>query len=152
MSKERKLTRNERLTWRSVFEAHGRVLRHIDDDLAAAELGSLTDYDVLYTLYLAADRRVRLSDLAAAALLSRSGISRLVDRLEAKQFLRREPCEDDRRGAFAHLTDEGVNELRRIWKVYSAGISRYFFSGVTPEETEAIGQVFGRVRDSLRSP
>jgi len=150
MSDEPKLTREERLSWRALFEAHALVLRRIDEDLSRADVGSLTDYDVLYTLYLSPERRVRLAELATAALLSRSGLSRLVDRLEAKGFLRREPCEDDRRGAFAHLTDEGVEELRRIWKIYSAGIARYFFPTLTAEETETVGRIFGRVRDTLR--
>jgi DNA-binding MarR family transcriptional regulator len=56
-------------------------------------------------------------------MLSRSGLTRLVDRLESSGYLKREPFADDRRGTLAVLTDAGVEELRRIWAIYSAGIA-----------------------------
>lgn len=150
MAEETTLSREERLAWRALYEAQARILQRIDEDLHQAGVGSLSDYSVLFTLYEAPLRRVRLAELANAAFLSRSGLTRLVDRLETRGFLRREPCLEDRRGAFAVLTDEGIAELRRIWKVYAAGIARTFAAHLSANEIKAVGETFGRLRDALR--
>lgn len=144
------LTKPQRMAWRALFEGHALVLRQIDRDLEEAGVGSLSDYDVLYTLYLSPGRRQRLSEVASAALLSRSGLTRLLDRLEKKGYLRREACPEDRRGLFAVLTDEGLGELRRIWAVYSRGIARYFAPFASSEEMVTIAAVFGRIGAARR--
>jgi DNA-binding MarR family transcriptional regulator len=127
------------------------VLQRVDGDLAAAGVGSLRDYDVLYTLYRAPNRRLRLAELSDAAILSRSGLTRLVDRLEARGLLRREPCAKDRRGAYAVLTDEGLEEMRRIWAIYGRGIAEYFAAHLSAEETETTQRAFARIADILRA-
>jgi DNA-binding MarR family transcriptional regulator len=144
------LTRPTAAAWSAVFEAQQRTLRQIDADLEAAGVGSLLDYDVLYMLYLAPERRRRLSELADGALISRSGLTRLVDRLESRGWLKRESCPDDRRGLFAVLTDAGLEEMRRIWEVYSRGIATYFAAHISPEELETIRTVFTRIAEKQR--
>jgi DNA-binding MarR family transcriptional regulator len=150
-SRRTHLTKPQRAAWAAVFEAQQRTLRQIDADLEAAGVGSLLDYDVLYMLYLAPERRRRLSELADGALISRSGLTRLVDRLEARGWLKRESCPDDRRGLFAVLTDAGLEEMRRIWEIYSRGIATYFAAHVSPEEMETIRTVFTRIAENQRA-
>ncbi len=143
------MTPAERKAWRELYRMHGLVTHRIENDLHAAGVGSLSDYAVLYALYEAPDRRVRLAELAENAMLSRSGLTRLVDRLESNGYLKREPYPDDKRGTLAVLTDAGVEEMRRIWAVYSAGISRYFAAQITESEAETITAVFRRVVGAL---
>ena len=145
------LSADERKAWRSLYEAHGIITRRIEQDLQAAGVGSLSDYAVLYALYNAPANRVRLSELADVAMLSRSGMTRLLSRLEALGYLRREPCADDRRGIFAVLECEGVAEMRRIWAIYSQGIAAHFAAHLTDDETEAITATFRRIVGELRS-
>jgi DNA-binding MarR family transcriptional regulator len=85
--------------WRALLTAHADLTERIDAALRAAGVIPLRWYDALLSLYEAPGRRLRLAELARAALLSRSGLSRLVDRLEAAGLLMREPCEDDARDA-----------------------------------------------------
>ena len=146
-----KLTKPQRMAWRTLFEAHNLIMQRIDADLEAAGVGSLMDYDVLYCLYESPERRVRLAELADTVLISRSGLTRLVDRLEARGLLQRASCVRDRRGAYAVLTDEGVEELRRIWAVYGKGLADYFAPHASPEELATVQTVFKRIRDDLRA-
>lgn len=148
-SEERALSPAARKAWRSLYETHGLVTRRIENDLHAAGIGSLSDYAVLYALYEAPGRKVRLSELADNAMLSRSGLTRLVDRLESDGFLKREPYPGDRRGTLAVLTDTGIDEMRRIWAIYSAGIARYFATRVSDSEAETITVAFRRVVGAL---
>ncbi|MBC8140165.1 MAG: MarR family transcriptional regulator, partial [Armatimonadetes bacterium] len=108
-----------RKAWRALYEAHALVTRRIERDLTAIGGGSLSDYGVLFTLSNAPGGRVRLSELADAAMMSRSGATRLVNRLEEGGFLERIACDTDKRGMFAVLTEAGRGEMRRIWAVYS---------------------------------
>lgn len=146
------LAREPRKAWRALFEAHARILAQIDRDLEAAQVGSLSDYDVLFTLYESPHRRLRLAELALAAVLSRSGLTRLIDRLETKGYLRREPDPSDRRGTFAVLTETGIEELRRIWAVYSQGIARYFADPLSEAEVEMVYTLFTRLAARMRCP
>ncbi|MBC7806046.1 MAG: MarR family transcriptional regulator [Akkermansiaceae bacterium] len=149
MSEDRTLTSAERKAWRALYETHGLVTRRIESDLHAAGVGSLSDYAVLYALYEAPGKSVRLAELADAGMLSRSGLTRLVDRLESDGYLRREPFLDDRRGTLAVLTDAGTEEMRRIWKIYSAGIARYFAAQLSETEAEGITATLRRVVSAL---
>ncbi|MGH7580039.1 MAG: MarR family winged helix-turn-helix transcriptional regulator, partial [Gemmatimonadales bacterium] len=101
--------------WRALLTAHADLTERIDAALRRAGVIPLRWYDALLCLYEAPGRRLRLAELARAALLSRSGLSRLVDRLEANGLLTREPAADDARGAYAVLTPAGLQALRRCW-------------------------------------
>src|SRR5947209_4747658 len=107
--------------WRAFLKAHAIIINRIDRDLAAAELPPLSTYDVLIELYEAPEHRLRMHELAQRVVLSRSGLTRLVDRLEAEGLLIRERSGADRRGAYAVVTEEGIAALRRTWPVYARG-------------------------------
>ena len=112
--------------WRAFLNAHAHVTRAIGRDLAAAGLPDLGWYDILWTLYRAPERRLRVNDLAREVVLSPTAMSRFVDRAEAAGVVRREPDPADRRALQVVLTDEGVALLRRMWPIYARGIEEHF--------------------------
>ncbi len=135
--------------WRRYYSSFWRVFAAIEADLAAAGLPSLSWYDALYELYLAPGRHLRMSELARSALLSRSGLTRLVDKLEREGLIRRTACPSDGRVQHAELTDKGVETLRKIWPVYRAGIVKYFAPHLRETEAKHVAEIFGRVRSAL---
>jgi DNA-binding MarR family transcriptional regulator len=131
--------------WRTFLKVHATIIDRIDHDLLAAERLPLSSYDVLIELYEAPERRLRMHELAERVVLSRSGLTRLVDRLEAEGLLTRDRCGTDRRGAYAVITEQGIAALRRTWPIYAQGISQYFAQWLTPEEAEVLESAFGRI-------
>lgn len=137
-----------RLTaWRSLLNAHAAAVGAIERDLAAEGLIPLTWYDVLVALWEAEGRRLRLHELADRVVLSRSGLTRLVDRLEAVGLICREPCPTDRRGSFAVLTEKGAATLRQTWPAYARGIVEHFARHLSEDEAAAVAAALGRVGD-----
>jgi len=131
--------------WRAFLKAHATVVDRIDHDLAAAERLPLSSYDVLIELYEAPEHRLRMHELAQRVVLSRSGLTRLVDRLEAEGLLTRDRSGTDRRGAYAVITEQGIAAMRQAWPVYARGIIKYFAQWLTPEEAQLLGSALGRI-------
>jgi len=131
--------------WRNFITAHAHLIDRIDGELAAAQCLPLHWYDVLIELYEAPDRKLRLSELAEKVVLSRSGLTRLVDKLESAGYLRREPSPTDRRGAFAVITDKGQAALKASWPVYARGIAAYFASHLSDDEARLLRDAFARI-------
>ena len=131
--------------WRALITAHATVVEKIERALLEAELPPLGWYDVLLELSVAPDCRLRMHELARAVVLSRSGLTRLVDRLENAGLLRREPDPSDRRGAFAVLTDEGRDMLRQMWPVYAGGIAEHFGRHISDEEAHVLTEALSRI-------
>ena len=122
---------DERLAaWRALLNAHAATTRRVEAGLKSAGLPPLGWYDVLRPLYRAPERRLRMNELAQQAVLSRTGLVRLVDRIEAAGLLRREPVPEDGRGAYAAITDAGIDTLKRMWPVYARGIEHHFLEPV----------------------
>jgi DNA-binding MarR family transcriptional regulator len=124
--------------WRALLNAHAAAVGAIERDLAAGDFIPLTWYDVLVALSEAPDERARMHELADRVVLSRSGLTRLVDRLEAAGLVRREASRTDRRGAFAVLTDEGRATLLRTWPAYARGIAAHFARHLSEEEADHV--------------
>jgi DNA-binding MarR family transcriptional regulator len=135
--------------WRSFLHAHARLTRRLDEELQAAHHLSLAEYDALLQLARAHGRRLRMSALADRVLLSRSGITRLVDRLEAAGMVTRSACMTDARGAEAILTTEGLQRLREASRTHLAGVERYFLDVVAPADQAAMERGLDRVLDGL---
>lgn len=112
--------------WRAFLTAHALATKRISRDLADAGLPDLTWYDVLWALHRADGRRMRIRELADAVVLSSTGMTRFVDRLQAAGLVRREAVPGDRRGAYAVITKEGSALLRSMWPIYARGIATYF--------------------------
>src|SRR5207247_1234860 len=104
--------------WRAFLDAHALALGAVERDLAAAGMPPPSWYDVLWSLARAPEGRMRIHAVADAVLLSRSGLSRLLDRMESEGLITRAACPSDRRGAYAVITGDGKAALRRMWPVY----------------------------------
>jgi DNA-binding MarR family transcriptional regulator len=131
--------------WSAFLRAHARVTRLLERELQAEESLALADYDVLVQLALAGDRRLRMSELADRLLLSRSGITRLVDRLERDGLVERMTCESDRRGQWAALTDAGHQRLRNASPTHLRGVAEHFLDRIPQEELETLRRTLERI-------
>jgi DNA-binding MarR family transcriptional regulator len=120
-------------TWRAFLNAHAVLIQRIEADLKAHGLPPLSWYDVLWPLYRAEDQRLRMNELAQQVVLSRTGLVRLVDRIEAAGLLRREPVPEDGRGSYAAITREGAAMLSRMWPVYRRHIQKDFLDPLGSE-------------------
>jgi DNA-binding MarR family transcriptional regulator len=135
--------------WSSLLHGQAALVGVLDHELTA-ELGlPLTWYDVLVTLH-AAGGRLRMQELARSIVLSKSGLTRLVDRMVAAGLVAREPCEGDRRGLLAALTPEGTAMLGRAAPVHLRGIEEHFGRLLSGDEADVVRTVFDRVLTSLR--
>lgn len=112
--------------WRALLNAHAAVTAQVEAALTDAGLPPLTWYDALWPLYRAERRRLRMGALASEVTLSRTGLTRLVDRLEREGLIRREAAPEDRRGFYVVLTAAGAAVLRRMWPVYEAVLDEAF--------------------------
>ena len=136
-------------TWRSFLVAHARITRRLDDELQAAHGLSLAEYDALLQVANAPGRRIRMNVLAERVILSRSGITRLVDRLEAQGCLARSACATDARGQEAVLTTVGLERLRAAATTHLEGVHRYFLDRLDGPELAALETSLGRVAGPL---
>ena len=133
--------------WGTFLRAHARVTRELERELQANEELSLADYDVLYQLAAAEGRRLRMSELADRLLLSRSGATRLVDRLEADGLVHRASCATDRRGLWAHLTDRGLNRLRDASPTHLRGVCEHFIDRIPARELAQLRRTLERIAE-----
>ena len=139
------LSKQHLVAWRTFLKAHALLVDRIDHDLVAARQLPLSWYDVLIELYEAPERRLRMHELSERVVLSRSGLTRLVDRLEAEGFLRRDRSGTDRRGAYAVITEQGIAALRHAWPIYAKGIAQYFAHWLTEEEARLFESALERI-------
>ena len=137
--------------WQSFLRAHARLTRRLDEDLREQHGMSLAEYDALFQLSQAPGRRLRMSRLADQVLLSRSGVTRLIDRLVEDGAVERVACSDDARGAEAVLTRVGLDRLRAAARTHLEGIQRWFVEQVEPRDLQAMDRAFGRVVEALDS-
>jgi DNA-binding MarR family transcriptional regulator len=127
--------------WRAFLVAHARLFRRLDDELQVEHALSLPEYETLLQIAQAPDRRMRMSQIANRVLLSKSGVTRLVDRLVADGFVERSQCSSDARGAEAGLTPAGLERLRAASTTHLRGIERYFLSAVEADELVVLGRM-----------
>jgi DNA-binding MarR family transcriptional regulator len=137
--------------WRLLLEAHASTTELLERELVAERGLPLSRYDVLLNLAEAPGGRLRMQELSASVLLSKSGLSRLVDRMVEAGLVRRERCQDDRRGWFAVLTDQGRSALRRAAPVHLRGIQEHFARHLRPEEVEVLAAALARVVAAARA-
>ena len=136
--------------WRLFITTHATLIGIIDKEMTAADVVPLHWYDVLIELYEASDHKLRMHELADKVVLSRSGLTRLVDRLEQAGYLQREVDPEDRRGFFTVITEEGIAALRQGWKIYERGINEHFAQFLTEEEATILQNAFTRILDAAR--
>ena len=134
--------------WQAVLRAQNRALRAIEQDLHDQGLIPLSWYDVLLELNAAPDRQLRMQDLAARVVLSRTRVSRLVSELERVGYIERVPDPDDGRATLARITAEGRAARRQAAPVYLAGIEEHFSRHLTTAQQDAIAKGLQRVVDA----
>jgi len=132
--------------WRGLLRVHAALVRGLDAELEAAHDLPLSSYDVLIYLRSAPGRRLRMADLADSVLLSRSGLTRLVDRLVREGLIVRDTCESDGRGSFAVLTDEGEELLARARPTHLAGVRERFLRHFSEDELRTLAGFWERVK------
>jgi DNA-binding MarR family transcriptional regulator len=134
--------------WRAVLNAHAAVIARVEEALADAGLPPLAWYDVLWAVRRAPGRQARMAELADGLTLSRGGATKLVDRLEQAGLLRRRRAEDDGRGLYAVLTDDGERMLRRMWPVYAGVLRETFVDPLSDAEAGAIAAGLERAKQA----
>lgn len=124
--------------WRAFLQAHARITRRLDEELRAEHDLSLAEYDALLTIADAPGRRIRMRQLADRVILSKSGVTRLIDRLVLDGLVQRDACLSDARGAEAVLTPAGLDRLRRASRTHLRGIDEHFLAALEPDDLPAI--------------
>jgi DNA-binding MarR family transcriptional regulator len=131
--------------WRSYLQSHASIVRQLDAELVAAHAMTTRDYEVLLYLSQAPDRRLPMSVLATSTMLTRSGITRLVDGLVAGGLIERVACDNDARVSYARLTDAGYERLREAGCTHIAGIQRLFLEHFSPAEINELAALLSRL-------
>jgi DNA-binding MarR family transcriptional regulator len=136
---------DELAAWRGLLRAHDQLTRVLDADLSEAHGLPLASYEVLLFLANAPDGRMRMSELADSVLLSRSGLTRLVDRLAADGLVERIQCPEDARGLYAAITEAGRRRFAEARKTHLAGIRGRFLDNYSAAELRRFGQLWSRI-------
>jgi DNA-binding MarR family transcriptional regulator len=131
--------------WRGLLRVHAALVKSLDAELAAAHDLPLSSYEVLITLEAAPGRKLRMSELADSVLLSRSGMTRLVDRLERDGLLERDHCTADGRGCFAVLTGQGLATVAEARRTHLGGVRQRFLSQFADDELRVLAGFWERV-------
>ena len=137
--------------WRAFLTAHARVTELLESDLQRERGLPLAWYDVLVQLSEAADHKLRMTDLAGAVLLSKSGLTRLVDRMCAAGLVDREPDASDRRGRWVSLTPAGRTRLRSAAPTHLRGVAEHFTAHLTPESAEILAETLTEIARAAES-
>jgi DNA-binding MarR family transcriptional regulator len=145
MSVHQGLTSAELTAWRTFLRAHSTIVRALEAELLAEHDLPLASYDVLVQLSESPDWRLRMTELADRVLLSRSGLTRLADRLEREGLIARQPCPNDARGTLAVLTDAGLERLRQAWPTHLRGVEQHVVGRLTPDEVVQLGTLLGKL-------
>jgi len=148
----RELTLEELGAWRGLLRVHAELVKALDAELLAQHDLPLNSYEVLITLQAAPGQRCRMAELADHVLLSRSGMTRLVDRLEREGLLERDTCASDGRGCFAVLTPKGGELLVRARATHLDGVRERFLRHFEPGELTALAGYWERVAPGAADP
>ena len=139
------------LAWRSFLEAHAGLTEVLERELQEERGLPLAFYDVLVQLGEAPDGKLRMQDLAERLLLSRSGFTRLCDRMEAAGLLQRTRCPSDRRGVYAEITPAGAKVLAEAAPVHQRGVEEHFARHLGSGDLEALRAMLDRLSEGNRA-
>jgi DNA-binding MarR family transcriptional regulator len=145
------LTVAEQRAWRSYLSATQGLFHHMERDLQNRAGLLQADYEILVRLSEAPGRRLRMSDLSTETLFSRSRLSHAVKRLAGLGWIEREECPEDRRGAFAVLTEAGFSALEAAAPGHVDMVRRLVFDGLTPEELAAFARACAKIARAVRA-
>ena len=134
--------------WRLFLRTYRRVLDQLEVELQEQRGLSLAWYDVLIQLYRSPEHRLRMNDLAGSVLLSKSGLTRLIDRMEKAGLVERASCPSDRRGSFAVLTPRGEEVFKEAAPAHLEGVARHFTDHLTADEAGKMVDAFERILEA----
>ncbi|WP_374982739.1 MarR family winged helix-turn-helix transcriptional regulator [Streptomyces fradiae] len=143
------LTDREQHVWRAYLHATMLLEDHLDRQLQRDAGMPHVYYGLLVQLSQAPRRRMRMTELAKAAKITRSRLSHAIARLEKNGWVRREDCPSDKRGQNAYLTDEGFEVLRRSAPGHVEAVRQAMFDRLTPEQVDQLGAIMRVVADAL---
>ncbi len=143
-------TDHRQRAWARFVTAQAMLLERIEAALAAQELPPLAWYDVLWILECAEDARLRMHDLARRAVISRSNVTRLTDRMEKAGLVMRSESPDDGRGIICSLTAAGRKMRARMWPVYCAQINALFGSQMNAREAASMAEILEKIIENMR--
>jgi DNA-binding MarR family transcriptional regulator len=138
------LTSEELAAWRGMLAVHAHVTRALDAEMQAAHKLSVSAYEVLMFLTDAPDHRMRMSEIADGVLLTRSGCTRLVDRLAHRGYVMRALADSDGRGLYAEITPEGLAVAQAARRTHLAGVRREFLDRLSGEDQRRLGEIWAR--------
>jgi DNA-binding MarR family transcriptional regulator len=144
-SEQETLTLGELRAWRGLLRAHACLAKRLDSELEHAHGLPMSSYEVLHHLEETTGGRMRMCELAEQAQLSRSGLTRLVDRMERDGLVERCSCEHDARGSYACLTHAGRERLQEARGTHLAVIRDQFFSHVSELELSTLADMWERI-------
>src|SRR5438128_7481214 len=136
--------------WTAFLDAQAALLRQLEAELVEKEGMTLAEFDVLIQLGMAPDRRLRMTELSERVRLSRSGLTRLVDRLVQAGFVKRTRCASDRRGTFATLTAVGGARLRHARPVHLRGVREHFGKRLSEAQLAAVAEALEPLARAMR--
>jgi DNA-binding MarR family transcriptional regulator len=145
----RKLGEEQGQAWGGFLRTHARLMRRLDADLRESHGITLSEFEVLLSLAFAPEQRLRMSDLAEALVVTNSGISRIIDRLVAIDWVRRETSAEDRRVAYAVLTGDGLQLLLDAHATHLEGVRRDFLSHCTTSDLKTLAGLWRRIGEGL---
>ncbi|AJE82258.1 MULTISPECIES: MarR family winged helix-turn-helix transcriptional regulator [Streptomyces] len=143
------LTEKEQCAWRTHLEVNRLLSYQLEKDLQPFGL-TLNDYEILVNLSESEEQRMRMSDLAAATLQSKSRLSHQITRMENAGLVRRESCESDRRGLYAALTDTGRETMHKVAPYHVDSVRKNFIDLMSPEALDALKTSLDPVAEHLR--
>jgi DNA-binding MarR family transcriptional regulator len=148
-SEPRWLNAAEMKAWRRYIIASRRLLEALDDDLAAHDI-SMSDYEVLAQLSEAPDRRMRMSELADVAMISRSRLSHRIKVMEKAGWVKREACPIDKRGYFAVMTPKGWKAIVAAAPDHVASVRERFLDALDKGDQKVLAEIFERVAQRIK--
>ncbi|HEX8008577.1 MAG TPA: MarR family transcriptional regulator [Trebonia sp.] len=143
------LTADEQNAWRAYLRLAKLLMRQLDRDLHPFGL-STNDYEILVELSEAPGHRLRMTELADLTAQSRSRLSHQITRMEAKELVRRDACDGDKRGMFAVITPRGMNTIERVAPYHVESVRRHFIDQLAPEQLGALNEAYQPVLEQLR--
>lgn len=144
------LTADEQRAWRIHLEANRLLMFQLGRDLQQFGL-TMNDYEILVNLSESEEQRMRMSDLAASTLQSKSRLSHQITRMENAGLVRRVHCESDKRGLFAVLTEEGWETMRRVAPHHVESVRRHFIDRMSPEDLGHLRETLQPLAEKLRA-
>lgn len=136
------LTEDAKSAWNWLFIGQALMVKKIDTAMQEAGVIGLETYDVLLTIELQPNQKIKMCQLAERVLLSRSGVTRLADRLEKLGWIERVGCERDGRSTYIRLTEAGLQKREEAWPVFRSQIELLFASQLKPNQITQVGHTF----------